>query len=376
MKFLLINYEFPPLGGGSSTASQNICKNIANFNHKILVLTSHFKNLPYKETTNGYEIHRIKTLRKKVEQSNIIEMFSFILCSIFPCIKLIKQFKPDCIFAFFSIPGGLIALILNLLFKTPYIVFLRGGDVPGFDAKDKILNLFHFFTRPLIRYICKKAHSVVANSEGLRLLALKEMPELEVLAIPNGVATDVFYPLQKNNENSLVRVICTGRLVKQKGFDLLMQSLKTIPSELWKLEIIGDGPEKQNLQILAEKLEIKDKVLFGGWIARENIVTKYQNADIFVLPSSGEGMSNTVLEAISSGLPVISTKVSGNDELIKKEQNGILIPVNNINALKNALERLINDPVLRTKMGEQSRKIALEYDWKIITKKLLQIITI
>ena len=372
MKFILINYEFPPLGGGSSTASHFLSKNIASLNHELKVVTTHFDNLKEIELKDGYEIIRVKALRRKIDQSNIIEMFSFIIKSIHPCIKLTKQFKPDLILAFFSIPGGLIGLILKLFLKTPYAVFLRGGDVPGFSAKNKILQIFHFFLKPVIHFICQKADKVFANSNGLRDLALKNIPKTEIQMVPNGVATDIFTPIEKNNET--VKIFFIGRLTKQKGGDLLLQALSCISSQNWELEIIGDGPENETLNRLAENLGIKSKIKFTGWVNREDIIAKYQNADILVLPSSDEGMSNVILEGIACGLPVIATDISGTNELVKTGENGILIPVNNIDALKEALDNLLNNQDLRTEMGKKSRQIALEYDWKTITARLINTI--
>ena len=110
-------------------------------------------------------------------------------------------------------------------------------------------------------------------------------------------------------------------------------------------------------------------VQFSGWVPRESIVHRYHGADVFVLPSFGEGMPNVVLEAMSCGLPVVATAVAGSAELVRDGVNGLLVPPADVPALSQALARLVGDASMRKSMGKQSRLLAQSYDWAFVAER-------
>src|SRR5262249_7766106 len=152
--------------------------------------------------------------------------------------------KPDAVIAFFGIPSGPVGLLLKLIGGRPYIVSLRGGDVPGFQPYD--LALFHKLLGPVIRLLWKKAVAVVANSGGLAALGRRFAPEVPIEVIPNGVDGRKFHPAADGKKHpGPVRMLFVGRVVFQKGLDVLLEALAGLPVELdYELEIIGDGDER------------------------------------------------------------------------------------------------------------------------------------
>jgi glycosyltransferase involved in cell wall biosynthesis len=115
----------------------------------------------------------------------------------------------------------------------------------------------------------------------------------------------------------------------------------------------------------AKNLGIGARVHFAGWQDKANLPRFYQEANLFVLPSRNEGMSNALLEAMASNLPVIATKIAGNEELVSEGKTGLLIPPESAEALTEALHKLIADPKVRQKMGQAGRKFVEEnYSWK------------
>jgi len=114
-------------------------------------------------------------------------------------------------------------------------------------------------------------------------------------------------------------------------------------------------------------LGIQDRIQFAGWQSREQLLPYYQEANMFVYPSRHEGMPNALLEAMSAGLPTVASRIAGNEELIDSGKNGYLVESENIDALKNALAKLIQDAALRKKMGgHASSKTKREYSWDAV----------
>ena len=125
-----------------------------------------------------------------MDRSNALEQISFIFSASFRTFGLIRQFKPDITLAFFGLPSGAVALLLKWFYRIPYVVSLRGGDVPGFRPYD--FRMYHKLAAPFLRLIWKNAVSIIANSNGLRNLALAFDSRYEIPVISNGVDTSQF----------------------------------------------------------------------------------------------------------------------------------------------------------------------------------------
>jgi glycosyltransferase involved in cell wall biosynthesis len=357
MRLLIINYEFPPLGGGAGNATACLAREWALAGHSVEILTGGFRGLPAREELDGYTIRRLPTPRAEQGQCSVPEMCAVMAAS---CISAVFGPKPDLVIAFFSIPGGPAAWLLHLLRGVPYIVSLRGGDVPGFDAKN--LAALHAITNPLTALIWRNARAVVGNSAGLCQLAQNFMPGLAVPEIPNGVDTARFFPSARPS-GTTCELLFVGRLAPQKGVDILLNALARIPKG-WRLRIAGDGPERERLSALAATLGLEGRVDFLGWTQRDALPELYRSADVFVFPSYDEGMPNVVLEALASGLPIVATRIAGNDQLVAEGENGTLVPPGDPSAFASALMPLIADHALRATLGATSRNIAVErFSW-------------
>ena len=315
-------------------------------------------------------------------------MAVFMLSSIFYALKWVRRWRPDMSIAFFTIPGAPAAWALKRFYRIPYIVSLRGGDVPGFMPTQ--LWFYHRVTARLIRFLWKGAQSVVANSEGLKRLALNTGRGLDIEMIPNGVDSSFFSltlpphkvaPLwgqgggEKPNPPAF-RLMTAGRLTEQKGIDTLLQAFAKMKPHLQKpvqLWIVGDGPLRSSLEDLTAYLGIRDDVFFLGWRDRETLKTFYSSVDLFVLPSNDEGMPNVVLEAMAMGLPVVATNVAGTRELICEGKNGYLVPPKNPSALAEILIQLIHREDLLSEMARHSSVLARNYDWKTVALEYLRL---
>ena len=162
----------------------------------------------------------------------------------------------------------------------------------------------------------------------------------------------------------------TLNAVLHHGLDLGLQALSQLKDLDWQWSIAGDGPQLENLKSLAGELGIADRIHFLGWQSREELTRQYQQANIFLFPSRHEGMPNAVLEAMSTGLPVVATRIAGNDELVIESETGFLVQTENVDELREALHRIFVDPNLRKKMGLASRRRVEEnYSWKNVAEQ-------
>lgn len=371
----MINYEFPPIGGGGGNVTYYISKNLASFGHQVYVITSTFKDLPKYERLDGFDVYRVPVLRKNPNICGIHEMFTYIISASIYGIRFIKKIRPDIVHVFFGIPSGPVAYLIKKLYDIPYVLFLGGRDVPRPHPDPPFYRLIYGILMPAIKSIWGNAKSVVACSNGLRDMALKTSDKIDIKVIPDGVDLDKFYPSDQRGKDT-IKILAIGRLVQRKGFDCLIKSIPYIVKNTEKdfcIEIIGDGPLRSELSNLAGKLNVSDKVIFSGSVPYDQLPEKYRQADIFVLSSYAEGMPLVVLEAMASGLPIVSTRVQGIDELVKDGINGYLFAPSDNLALGNYLVKLIENSEIRSKMRDESIKIIQRYGWINITKEYLKI---
>jgi glycosyltransferase involved in cell wall biosynthesis len=282
---------------------------------------------------------------------------------------ILKRESKDYILSFFALPTGLTAWYLKRRFGIPYILSLRGGDVPGFLPAT--LRWHHWASAPLTRYVWKNASAIVANSEGLKKLAERTAIPLgkRIVCIPNGVDTEMFKPKEVDpiRREELFSILFVGRLAEQKGVTYLLKALALLKrndrtaSNSMKCTIIGDGPLRSKLEREARELGVQDKVTFCGWIDRALLPQEYNNNTICVSPTSEEGMSNVVLEAMASSLAVITTNVAGNNEIVQSGINGIIIK--NMSELPGAILDLYYDAAKAKSLGKAARRAALDRDW-------------
>lgn len=376
MKILLINNEFSPIGGGGSIVTRYAAKELIRLNHEVHIVTSSYKDLPRYEIKDGYHIHRVPAIRKRADYCSVWELAIFSLSALIFCLRFVRQFKPAIIQAYFAVPAGGIAYVINKIYKIPYCIFLGGSDVPY--ANKVRYRLLYPFLSPMIKIFWRNATAVTACSQGLIADAKAYDPQQEFILIPNGVDLEHFRPSTMEHEGP-IRILMVGRLIKRKGFQYLISAIPPLLNKTRKkfvVELLGSGPDETSLRDLIKELKVESLVRFLGPSSYGELPRHYQRADLFVLPSTSEGMPLVLLEAIASGLPAVVSKVEGNDELVKHEKNGYVLTLSQIlepKIFSEYLFRLIDNVNLRKDMGIESREIAKSFGWKEIINKYIKI---
>ena len=358
MKVLLINYEYPPLGGGTGIANQYLVKKFKKLPNLTLdVLTSSvgsFQNRRLPPNTRLVRLNIGKNLHNLHHQS-YLNLLRFFWHSTWWTLKHKKDY--DLIHAFSGLPGGITAWLSGL----PYLVSFRGAEEPGYEPRhDLLLKLI----KPLLKVVYSRARSLDANSQYLKQLVLKSFPGLKIKVINNGVDRAKFYP-PKNPVTQPI-ILCTSRFGARKGVEYLIQALALVPKA--KLLLVGTGKLESKMKQLVRKLHLSSRVEWLGVVPHDRLGPIYRRAKIFVLPSLSESQSNSLLEALASGLPVVATNIGGNPELINS-QNGILVPPADSQALAEAIIQALNRRWQKISLGQKfSWKHSAKEYWRLYSQ--------
>jgi glycosyltransferase involved in cell wall biosynthesis len=367
MTYLLINYEFPPLGAGAANASKNLGTALTRRGNRVVVLTSAYKELRGVSEEDGMTVIRLSAGRTSLHRSGIFQMTAYILAASQQTLRVAQEYQVERVLAFFSVPGGVVARWLNYRRSIPYAVSLRGGDVPGTEPG---LRLFYKMLTSLRRNILRHARSISAPSNGLKQLSERADP-FPVQVIPNGVDCDYFKPGQ--SEHRSLALLSVGRLHRQKNVQRMLEILLAIRNESGipaTARVIGDGPERQQLETFARRHDLSGAVSFEGWLPRIAVAAAYRSATVLVQLSSYEGMSNAILEALASGLPVVASRIQENMELVEPDWNGLLFDSHEgAPKIARAIVHLHQSPDLWAQMGRQAReRIKAKYSWNCVAE--------
>jgi glycosyltransferase involved in cell wall biosynthesis len=338
-------------------------------------LTNPIRGLKSLEFIDGVEVQRIPVLRKRQEYCSTFEMGTFVLSGLWHSLFQVREFKPDVVHVFFGIPDGPLGWALKRVYGLPYLISLRGADVPSDEVKRFARH--YRILRPFVRWLWQDADALVAVSNGLREFAYETTPDVPIDVIPNAIELSVFRPPRQRTHDSPVRLLFVGRFNAFKNVETLLEAISRL-NEMgvnnFELQLVGDGERRANLERLTIDKGLTRQVHFLGWVDRKAIVERYRQADMFVTATTWEGMPNTVLEGMACGLPVVATRASGLDELVKEGVNGYLVDINDSSTLANRLAELIENPYERHRMGKESRKMAeQEFAWEYITEQYVQI---
>jgi len=333
------------------------------------------RRLKRMEFIEGVEVHRVPVMRQRQDYCSMFEMGTFLISGAWHSLWQVRQFRPDVVHVFFGVPDGPIGWLLKRAYGLPYIISLRGADVPSDEVK-RFARQYKVL-RPFIRWLWHDADALVAVSNGLRSYAEETAPDLPIQVISNAIDLNAFTPPPPRETEGPVRLLYVGRFNIFKNVETLVAAvgrLSQMDVGEFELDLVGEGEQRPVLERMVSELGLTRRVHFLGWVDRDCIVDYYRRADIFVTATTWEGMPNTVLEAMACGLPIVGTQASGLGDLVHDDINGYLVPTRDPDALAEALARLIDSGYERRRLGRESRKLAeREFAWEYIAEQYARV---
>jgi len=284
---------------------------------------------------------------------HLVLQIPFLLESMF--FASVKEAKKSdiihCNWAITTAVGGLLKRITG----RPLVLSVLGSDINE-------INRSGLYKKAVIRNLKVCDHIVtISDALGGRMIEFGISPE-KVTTVPNGVDMDLFKPRSQRISRKKIGIkdrttlIFVGVLRKEKGLFELFSAFKRIYKKHdIQLVIVGSGDIESNLKKMIEKWKLEDRVFLVGKIDNRMIPDYLSASDVFVLPSYSEGRPNVVLEALSSGLPVVSTRVGGIPEIVDQEETGLLCRPRDTDSLTEAIEKMIMNPDTLAEMKRKAR---------------------
>ncbi len=275
---------------------------------------------------------------------------------------IVKKWKPDVVHAHYATSYGLLGALSG---HQPFFISVWGSDIFEFPTKSSI-------HKKAISGILSRATKIFSASE---ILAVKTrvLTKKEVVVIPFGIDTDLFS--EKKISDSTEIVIGTVKSLETVyGIDILIKAFAEVfklrPQLNLQLQIVGGGSQEQNLKSLAEQLMLGNAITFIGKIPFDYLPEYYQRFDIFANLSRSESFGVSVLEAMSTTLPVVVTSTGGLNEIVTSDC-GIHVSVENVDEAASALLFLVDNKSKRIQLGKAGRaRVKQLYDWNTCVDKM------
>ncbi len=269
-------------------------------------------------------------------------------------------------------PQALAAGVISLFYRLP--IYVTAQNPLAFEEEFVLLGplavfrpLINFCLRQTVGWSLRRADLVAAVSQYSASLA-KSFGARTVTVVPNGVDLQVFRPSPLPARKRFT-LVTTSTLIPRNATDVTIKALSLLPASIpWHFQIAGDGPEKEELQRLVTRLRLSERVEFLGTLSPKEVPAFLRQADLFVRPSRYEGFGVSFLEAMAVNVPVITTHSGGQKDFVIPYQTGLVVPVDDIKALTQAIETVFTNTSLRRSVIRNARKMVVDrYNWDNIT---------
>ena len=297
------------------------------------------------------------------------------LASMFTALEILKtkEFRESDLVHTFNYynPLVLFLAVIGILMRKPVIV-----------SSHRSPHKMSLRMRLMVRTILNLAqHIICINVEDVKKLQTELcIKPSRISMIPNGIDADFYIPCEKRKtrldlglDSDAKYVLCVSRLHPEKGVHVLLHAFRKVADIVQDsiLVIVGIGYFGHELKKLSENLFLDSRVIFAGFVSEETKRKLYSCSHVFVLPSFMEMFPLVILEAMSAGLPIVSTKVGGWTQLSQESELGITVPAGDPDMLADAIIQLLHDPELRTRLGSAGRRLVLQkYTWKRMGENL------
>ncbi|MGH2785303.1 MAG: glycosyltransferase, partial [Actinomycetota bacterium] len=330
MRILLVNYEYPPLGGGGGVLTRTLAVELAK-RHSVTVLTSRGADLPAESFDHGVQVVRVPVVgRRELARASTASLLSFGPSARRAGRRLVSGTAFDVVHSFFAVPTGPVGAAVARRASVPHVLTVIGADIfdPSRLSPDRFPPLRAAVTRAV-----RGADAVTAISADIaqRAKALTGRSDISVVAC--AVEPPVIPPRDRPAlgwASDEIVVLTIARLVGRKGLKTLIAAVGRVGPPL-RLEVVGGGPERARLEAIAAS-EAPGRVTFAGPVDAAGKGLRLASADAFALVSAHEGFGLVYLEAMHAGLPVLAGDLGGQTDFLRDGHNGLLVPPGDVAA--------------------------------------------
>jgi glycosyltransferase involved in cell wall biosynthesis len=381
--------EYFPISGGTGAYVYYLSHSLQKLGHNVHVVARDKQDS--EKTVNGIHVHYVKGVGNALTR-----YWRFARSASNKIKELNKQNSIDIIHSnlplvpSFAIPDDsakAIVCAVHSTWKGEAIVTKRDNP-KELNPNEKAMLRFNVVLRSYEKKLMNRSDALIAVSKYTvnELTELYGIKEEKIHVIYNGVDVDKFKPRPNRAElrqefgleEDKKIVLFVGRLYHRKGLEILLQSIPPVLKEFRNVKFVISGKgfkkKEESLRNLAKELNIEDHVKFLGYVPDEKLPRLYSASDIFVLPAIYENFPFAILEAQSTGLPVVSTNVGGIPEFLVDNENGFVIDPGDSTQLTQRVLTLLQNPKLAKEMGDRGRKLIEEkFDWRLITGQVIDL---
>lgn len=363
VRTVIFTSYFWPHSGGVENYTLQMAKLLSKNGYNSTIITCNTEKKRKTETVQNIKVCHLdcwhlfnKTLPiPKINQTN------------FNLIKIIFDKSPEIIITETRFaPICLWGTYLARKNKIPYVHIEHGSG--HIEDKNVLINfIFHLYDHIFGKWIIKNAvKNIAISSKGLKFL--KHLGSKSPDLIHNSIMVKDF-PLRKKDEENQKDIVYIGRLIEQKGVQVLIQAFQMLKTA-HRLILVGDGNFSSKL---CQAANGNPNIVFTGELKADKVKKVLKNAIVFVNPSYNEGLPSTILEAGATGVPVIATNVGGTSDIIKNGKNGFLVPPKNPKLLAQKINLLLRNKRLREKFSiEIHQTVKNDFDWSENIKKITE----
>jgi glycosyltransferase involved in cell wall biosynthesis len=390
VKVCFISPEYLPLSGGTGAYVYYLSKELMKFGFSACIVTGYNESRDVK-INEQHHIFFLKSLK-----SPVVKSFLFAASASRKLNKLRGSFPVDIthvnlpLVPSFAVPSGFGKTLISTVHSTwkGEAEAIKGEPHSRLNSNEKFMVSFNWFLRIFEERMLERSNKIIAVSDFTRreLLQYYKVKEAKIRVIHNGVDVDKFQPAgdKRKAKEALgfspddIAILSVGRLYARKGLFTLIESMPPVVRKFKNAKFIiagkGLSNEMKKLVGYTTKLGVKDNIVFTGYFPDKKLPKLYQAADIFAFSTFYENLPFAVLEALSTGLPVVTTKVGGIPEMIESGKNGFLVQPSNARELADRVLYYLEHPAAASEMGFLARKTILErFDWRLIVKKVLAV---
>jgi glycosyltransferase involved in cell wall biosynthesis len=350
-KIVFFTPEFYPINAGVANATLRFANALLSKGYQVEVVTSKSKNDEKFEAYEGINIHRISA---PIMPTIVLKGAVYLIKSLIALMK-IRRLKPDIVFGETIIGGGVISALAGKFCNCISVVQGHGTDVDKlkYSGYQRILN-----------WLALNHNDILLTTNTDFKIKLEEYTKREALILPNIVEKPKVRMAKGECRRNLhfaesyFHILFVGRIIEIKGIRYLIQAMERLND--CKLHILGEGELKEELENFIAVNNLSPRIFFYGKVPNEKVLQFMSACDVLVFPSTREGLSMTILESASVGLPIVATSVGGTVDVIRDGVNGLLIEKESQKAIEKAITKLKENNDLRERISKNVMKTCNE----------------